>query len=98
MLFFYSAIRFLVDEYKADPNTFIYDWSYDTSAKSSLMSKVYIDLGNYLAGKYLQIECNFLDLFDHIINESSLRLDKHIYFVNLAIKVLFNKITDLIMF
>ena len=46
-----SSIRFLVDEYKADPNTFLYDWKYDTSDKHSMMSQIYIDLGNYLSGK-----------------------------------------------
>jgi hypothetical protein len=49
--FFDSAIRFLVNEYKADPNTFLYDSSYGTSDKYSIMSKIYIDLGNYLSGK-----------------------------------------------
>ncbi len=49
--FFDSVIRFLISEYKTDPNTFLYEWSYDTSDKHSVMSKVYIDLGNYLSGK-----------------------------------------------
>jgi hypothetical protein len=54
LLFYFcfdSTIQFLVNEYKADPNTFLYDWKYDTSDKHSVMSQVYIDLGNYLAGK-----------------------------------------------
>jgi hypothetical protein len=49
--FFHSAVHFLVNEYKVNPETFIYDWTYDTSDKNSLMSKVYIDLGNYLSSK-----------------------------------------------
>ncbi|CAF3723721.1 unnamed protein product [Rotaria sordida] len=47
-----SAIHFIVNEYKCDPNTFIYDWSYDILDKSSLISKVYIDLGNYLSVQF----------------------------------------------
>jgi hypothetical protein len=46
-----SAIQFLVDDYKADPNTFLYEMGYDTEEKHSRMSTVYIDLGDYLSGK-----------------------------------------------
>ena len=48
-----SALRFFVDEYKVDPNSFYYQWHYNTSNDNSLMSRVYIDLGNYLAGKLI---------------------------------------------
>ncbi|CAF1222881.1 unnamed protein product, partial [Didymodactylos carnosus] len=37
-----SAIQFLVDGYKADPETFIYDCAYDTSNKGCLISKLYV--------------------------------------------------------
>lgn len=48
---FVSIIKYLVNEYKVDPNTFLYDWKYDTTEKHSIMVQVYIDLGNYLSGK-----------------------------------------------
>ncbi|CAF3366089.1 unnamed protein product [Rotaria socialis] len=47
-----SAINFITNEYKLDRNRFIYDWSYDASDKSSLISTVYIDLGNYLSVQF----------------------------------------------
>ncbi|CAF3189330.1 unnamed protein product [Rotaria sp. Silwood2] len=47
-----SILHFIVNEYKIDPNSFIYDWSYDTSDNSSLIVKVYIDLGNYLSVQF----------------------------------------------
>ncbi|CAF3664255.1 unnamed protein product [Rotaria sp. Silwood1] len=47
-----SVLHFIINEYKIDPNSFIYDWSYDTSDNSSLIAKVYIDLGNYLSVQF----------------------------------------------
>ncbi|CAF1665687.1 unnamed protein product [Rotaria sp. Silwood1] len=47
-----SCLHFLINEYKADPDTFIYDWTYDTSDKNSVMSKTYVDLGNYLSVQF----------------------------------------------
>ncbi|CAF2149755.1 unnamed protein product [Rotaria magnacalcarata] len=46
-----STLQFLINEYKADPDTFIYDWAYDTFDKISVMSTIYIDLTNYISGK-----------------------------------------------
>lgn len=48
---FHSIIKYLVNEFQIDPNTFLYDWKYDALEKYSLMSQAYIDLGNYLSGK-----------------------------------------------
>lgn len=46
-----SVLQYFVDQYKVDPNNFYYEWQYDAFNDTSLMSQVYIDLGNYLAGK-----------------------------------------------
>ncbi len=58
---FDSAIQFLINEYKVDPNTFLYDWKYDTHEKHSIMTQAYIDLGNYLSSKnkFFEIELDF---------------------------------------
>ncbi|CAF3601937.1 unnamed protein product [Rotaria socialis] len=47
-----SVIRFLVNDYKLDPNTFVYTWSYDVFHQKSNMSQIYIDLGNYLSVQF----------------------------------------------
>ncbi|CAF4340778.1 unnamed protein product, partial [Adineta steineri] len=44
-----SILRFLVDEYKVDSNTFIYKRTYDYKREIQIMSRIYIDLGNYLS-------------------------------------------------
>ena len=49
---FSSVLQFLIEQYHADPNTFSYDESYDVKHDVQLMSRVFIDLGNYLASKY----------------------------------------------
>ncbi|CAF3826513.1 unnamed protein product [Rotaria sp. Silwood1] len=36
-----SVLHFIINEYKIDPNSFIYDWSYDTSDNSSLIAKIF---------------------------------------------------------
>ncbi|CAF4802356.1 unnamed protein product [Rotaria sp. Silwood1] len=47
-----SVIQFIINEYKSNSDTFIYDWNYDTWDKSSLIANVYIDLGNYLSVEF----------------------------------------------
>ncbi|CAF2209231.1 unnamed protein product [Rotaria magnacalcarata] len=47
-----SVMRFLVNDYKLDPNTFVYTWSYDVFHHKSNMSQIYIDLGNYLSVQF----------------------------------------------
>jgi hypothetical protein len=46
----FSVVNFLIDEYKINAETLLYNSSYDTFAKHSLMSTLYIDLGQYLSG------------------------------------------------
>lgn len=55
---FDSIIKYLVNEYQIDPNTFLYDWKYDTTEKYSIMSQLYIDLGNYLSGRIKSLSMN----------------------------------------
>ncbi len=49
VFFHSSAIQFLVDEYKLDPNTFLSNATYDAERKHLLYSEIYIDMGNYLS-------------------------------------------------
>ncbi|CAF1300626.1 unnamed protein product [Rotaria sordida] len=44
-----SAIQFLSDEYKLDPNTFLSSASYDAQRKHLFYTDIYIDIGNYLS-------------------------------------------------
>ncbi|CAF0976990.1 unnamed protein product [Adineta ricciae] len=44
-----STIDFLVNEYQLDPDTFLYESSYDTTENKTLFTKLYIDLENYLS-------------------------------------------------
>ena len=47
-----SVMKFLTEQYHLDPNAFSYDESYDIKHDVSIMSHVYINLGDYLARKY----------------------------------------------
>ena len=47
----YSAANFLNEEYKVERHSFLYESSYDAFTKHSLLSKLYVELGNYLSGK-----------------------------------------------
>ncbi|CAF1187591.1 unnamed protein product [Adineta steineri] len=47
-----SVIHFLIDEYKVDPDTFLYSSSYDISDNDSLMTDVYINLGHYFSVQF----------------------------------------------
>lgn len=45
-----SMVNFLVEEHKLNRDSFLYESNYDASTKHTLISKLYIDLGNYLSG------------------------------------------------
>jgi hypothetical protein len=47
----YSAAKFLNEVYKVDRDSFLYESSYNVFSKYSPLSKLYIDLGNYLSGR-----------------------------------------------
>ncbi|UJR20060.1 hypothetical protein I4U23_023194 [Adineta vaga] len=47
-----SVIDFLVNEYKVNRDTFLYDSSYDATTKQSQLTRLYIDLENYLSVQF----------------------------------------------
>ena len=50
----------MVDNHGADSNTFLYEMKYDTHEKNSLMSTVYVDLGESLSGKKFVFLLSFI--------------------------------------
>jgi hypothetical protein len=56
MIFNFSVLRFLIGEYELNSGTFLYEWNYDATHQISVISNIYIDLGNYLSGRKSDVE------------------------------------------